>query len=325
VQNLLPWRPKPKDDELFSSWLLRVATGNSPKLHTFCHIVWPNRQLWNRDLDAMAPSDVVQTLASLTGTSATRARETTLPSLEGTLYERVSVNNASRWVLPLGVYHRTRRRAGQQWCGECLRADPQPYYRKNWRLAISSTCSRHGLVLADRCIECASPAVPHRGDDPNCHVCGSDRRFYPHLLARSEALQFEHNLRSILAGRARPPATLKHLYPVAFFNLVRQVLSIVTANPRAQRLRDVVCKHHGGDPRPALFETKLCAPELLSSADRHRMMAMVAHLLDGWPYKFAALSAEAGMWRSWAMRGNQDAIPYEYVSVAQRYLGGGQI
>ena len=318
----MPWRPKPRDDELLSSWLRRVAQGNSPKLHTFCHLIWPGKQLWNRDLDALAPQDVGERLASLTGTAVELARATTLPSLAGILYERVRVQNVSRWILPLGVYHRTRRRAGQQWCAGCLKGDQRPYYRKNWRLAISSTCSRHGVVLADRCIECAAPAVPHRGVDPSCHLCGCDRRLYPHGLADPQVLQLEHMLRSIIAGLAQPPGTLRSIYPLAFFNLVRQVLSIVTANPRADRLRETVCRHAGGDPRPPRFESKLSAPELLSTDDRHRMMGIVARLLDGWPYKFAALCADAGMWRSWAMRGDQNGIPFAYGAVVDTYLNG---
>ncbi|WP_341536102.1 TniQ family protein [Aeromonas veronii] len=38
---LWPWRPRPQADELLSSWLRRIALGNSAKLHSFCHAVWP--------------------------------------------------------------------------------------------------------------------------------------------------------------------------------------------------------------------------------------------------------------------------------------------
>jgi len=229
----------------------------------------------------MAPRDVVNDLARLTGTGENEAWATTLYSLEGILYERIRITNASRWILPLGIYHRTRRRGGQQWCAICLSTDRQAYYRKNWRLAIVSTCSKHGIVLADRCIDCGSSAVPHQGLDPCCHVCGSDRRSYPHVIADSKALQLEHNFREILAGRAHPPEACSNIYPLAFFNLVRQILSIVTANPRAQRLRETVCRHNGGDPSEPTFEGIISAPEFLSSSERHRMMAIVAQLLDG--------------------------------------------
>ena len=48
---LWPWRPRPQADELLSSWLRRIALGNSAKLHSFCHAVWPGLQIWNRDID----------------------------------------------------------------------------------------------------------------------------------------------------------------------------------------------------------------------------------------------------------------------------------
>jgi len=317
---LLPWRPKPEPDEILSSWLRRVALGNSPKLHSFCHFIWPSRQLWTRDLDAVADIGFVRELASLTGCSLEQAWQTSLHSFSGVVFERVQVTGATRWVLPLGVYHRTRRRSGQQWCPECLAGDEEPYHRRDWRMAYSTTCSRHGTVLMDRCVECGSPAVPHRTEALECHVCGADPRAHHSRTADAAVLQLEHSIRAIAKGVSWPGRDFNCNHPLAYFALVRQVLSVVTANPRAARLREVTCKHYGGDPRPPVFTSKALVPENLAVGERHRMMAIVAKLLRGWPFIFVAMCAEAGVWWSWAMRGERASIPYAYTNVARWYL-----
>ena len=301
-----------------------MAVGNTGKVQTFSHLLWPGLQIWNRDLDALAPAIVVADLARVTGTSNTQAEATSFRGLNGILYENVRNNGTSKWVLPLGIYHRTRRLYGQQWCPHCLADDSQPYYRLDWRLAISSSCSRHGAILLDRCPECQSSVVPHRGDDPFCHVCKLDRRTVSTVIADSLVLQLEHRLRKVAFARAAPPGVFLELHPLAYFGLVRQVLGIVTSNPRAQRLRDQVCRATGRDPLPPLFLTKSRTPEALSTADRHRMMSITASLMQRWPFSFVGPCAEAGMWRTWAIRGDQTRLPYVYDQAVTTYLSAGQ-
>lgn len=227
TSRLLPWRPRPEPDELLSSWLARVARGNSGKLHTFCHAVWPGLQIWNRDIDAVAPALLLAELGRRTGVDASRIDQTTLRSLEGVLFEDLQVVGPTQWVRPLGVFHRTRRRGGQQWCPLCLAADQEPYYRRRWRLAIASTCPCHGLVLADTCHDCGAPAVPHRGEDPMCHLCKADRRDHPFLSADSQALQLEWRMAKMLEADPALLSPLEELHPLAYFGLFRQVMTVI--------------------------------------------------------------------------------------------------
>ncbi len=246
--------------------------------------------------------------------------KTTLRAFEGVVFEEVRVKVATRWVLPLGVYHRTRRLGGQQWCPRCLGEDAHPYYRLDWRLAFSTSCSKHGVILHDRCASCGDPAVPHRGVDPQCHRCGFDRREARTTVADSRALQLEHAMRGVAYGIGTPPQPLRDLHPLAYFDLIRQVLSIVSSNPRSLRLRETVCRYLGGDPSPPSLSTKSAAFENLSTADRHRMVAIGARLLEGWPFNFIGFCAEAGMWKSWAMRGDQRHIPFAYAQAVATLL-----
>ena len=70
---LWPWRPRPQADELLSSWLRRIALGNSAKLHSFCHAVWPGLQIWNRDIDGLAPPRLMEGLVAHPSASSVRA------------------------------------------------------------------------------------------------------------------------------------------------------------------------------------------------------------------------------------------------------------
>lgn len=312
-----PWRPEPLPDELLSSWLRRVALGNSPKVHTFCNAVWPGLQIWNRDIDGMAPEVLLEALALGTGQPTSRVRQTTFSSLEGVLFEHVRVTGPTQWVLPIGVYHRTRRRPGLQWCPSCLSADASPYYRLRWRLALASTCPQHGVVLVDRCHECSAPASPHRGADPLCDRCFADRREHPVVVADSWALQFEHRLAAQLDTSNVPWNDLEALHPLAYFGLVRQVLTAIGTGERSQRLRDEIARSWGGDPAP-MADTQV---EFMTTADRHRLIGLAARAMRGWPWLFVAHCADAGVWKSWAFGDRRyNRSPFAYADVVTRFL-----
>lgn len=311
----LPLLPEP--DELFSSWLRRVALANAPALHTFCNGYWRGVQLWNRDIDSMAPAVVVQGLAERTGVDVQRALKTTLPSFEGVLIEKVLVTSSTDWILTLGIYHRVRRNHGQQWCPVCLAADVEPYYRRRWRLALASTCPRHGILLADGCHECGAPAIPHRGADPFCHSCLADRRDHPRVIADSLALQFEYRLAQLLEPNAIPQDKLEELHPLAFYGLVRHVFNAVAHGERSQGLRDEIAKRWGGDPAPTVGHQL----EHMRTTERHRTMALVARAMRGWPWLFVAHCADAGVWKSWAWGDRRKGrAVFAYADVVEWYL-----
>ena len=111
-RGLWPYHAKPRPDELLSSWLVRLAAGNGLKLHTFSAMAWPGVSLWNRDLDSLAPACVLDVLAARTATAVSTVQETTLRALTGRLFEEHNPNGMTAWVLPIGVYHRTRHRFG---------------------------------------------------------------------------------------------------------------------------------------------------------------------------------------------------------------------
>src|SRR5579885_3360613 len=158
---LLPIHLKPQADELLSSWLMRLSHANGFLPHSFCHQFWPGRAVWNRDIDHLATPEIVHDLSRLTAVSIQRAEATTLRAYEGLVFENFILSGRTRWILPVGIWHRIHLRFGLQYCPECLASDATPYFRRHWRLAWVTCCLKHRKPLLDRCTECGKPVNFH--------------------------------------------------------------------------------------------------------------------------------------------------------------------
>lgn len=190
-RQLWPIRYKPQPDELLSCWLIRLAHGHGLKVQTFSNLLFGHRrQVWNRDVDRLGPSWLIEELSHRTGTPLLVAEGTCLRTLEGQLFTQFKLSGALPWVLTMGIYHRKRSAYGQQVCPLCLDGDEVPYYRRAWRLAFMTICPTHQVMLHDRCPQCESPLSFHRAemgrggvDDAlemtMCHACGMDLRQSP--------------------------------------------------------------------------------------------------------------------------------------------------
>lgn len=181
---LWPVRYKPYPDELLTSWLVRLAWGHGLKVQTFCNQVFGGqRQVWNRDVDRLAPDWLVDALADRTGTPRHVAYDTTLRAYEGVLYPKFRAAGTLPWIQTLMMYHRRRQGYGLQFCPACLAEDEKAYFRKSWRVSFNTICVRHRLMLHDRCPGCGVPVMFHRlemghgsvfevGSIGDCHACG---------------------------------------------------------------------------------------------------------------------------------------------------------
>jgi hypothetical protein len=188
---LWPIRYKPLPDELLSCWLVRLAHGHGLKVQTFCNLIFGTRyQVWNRDIDRLAPTWLVDELCRRTGTPQEIAWRTTVRKYEGVLYRKFRNAGALNWILVLKMYHRKRNGFGLQFCPTCLSEDKVPYFRTHWRVAFNTLCIRHRTMLLDRCPGCGIAIAVHRLDMVKqdaidvpplsfCHGCGHDLRNSP--------------------------------------------------------------------------------------------------------------------------------------------------
>lgn len=152
---MLPIHPHPISGELLSSWMTRLAIQNNFYLHEFYKTVMGiESALFTRDIDRLNVPGLVACLSKNTGLKEACIESCTLRSFSGILFESVNQNSHSRWILPQGIYHRTRKLKGLQYCPHCLAEDSVRYFRASWRLSFVTICSKHHCLLLDTCLSC---------------------------------------------------------------------------------------------------------------------------------------------------------------------------
>lgn len=314
-------RPKPKPHEALSSWLVRIAAANGQRLHSFTTDHWPGLALWTRDIDHLAPSSVLETLAKRTATTLSDARATTFSQYGGILFEGDDPITHFSYVRPLGVFHRLRRAFGQQFCPACLATDPQPYFRLTWRLSLFPVCTHHGKILLDRCGKCGQPVLPHRGGIATCHSCHTPLGEMTQCDADAMVLAFQSINAAILAGHPVAwPWPLLGLHPLLYFRLIMCLASTLLLGKRRDAFRTHVSAFLR-EPLPQLAHDRKVELRFLPPEMAHDALRGVAALLVGWPARFVGAAQEAGLWYSWAQKDLEPSrVPYAYINPVRTYL-----
>jgi hypothetical protein len=331
---LWPVHPHRLEDELLSNWIVRTAHANRIKLQTFTTLgLGSEAALWNRDVDRSASDSLLDQLAAQTGSTVGELRGGMLSAYEGTLFEEHNALGNTKWILPLGIYHRTRRSYGVQFCSQCLFFDPVPYFRRSWRLAFSTFCDRHGIMLHDRCPACRAPVVVFRndlgrrsdyriGDHTSCWQCGFDLRRAPaygpsgpdgkSIMALRSLATF-HGLGWWFQGDVGIP--YGHLYFDALHHLV-----MFLASALGRRLLVFTERETGWHAAIGDQTARTCF-ERRSVGARHELLVSALWLLDDWPDRFVRGAKAAGLSQSRILRG--ESLPFWFESEIRLNLGAG--
>lgn len=287
-------------------------------LHTFCHLNWPHKQIWTRDIDKCANAEFIGSVSMKTGTPIDIALQTSLRAYEGFVFENLCSNGNSKWVRPLGVYHRTRKRFGQQWCPECLSTDKRPYFRKAWRMSFIATCSAHGILLADRCHECSAPCTPHRGHFLECHQCEVDIRQHPRVIGESVALQAEYRLKRLARTGLYDIWRSTFTHSIAYFDTWYRLMGLIAYGKRAPHLRELIAKTYGGDPS-GITSVRPQQLDMLSSKDMHKIHGLVARMMEGYPFRLVGLCAETSNWSTQLLK-DMKPTRFDFLLPVKTYL-----
>ena len=285
---LWPVHPAPQDDELLSSWMIRLAHGNGFKVQVFyAEELGSDAALWNRDIDRCARNDLIERLADRTGRTRGDVERLTLRSLEGVLAEDLRAQQPP-WVLSLGAYHRTRRRPSMMFCPQCLRGDAEPYLRKAWRLACMTCCTLHGSSLLDRCPSCGAYLQAHRIDMVHrsalargvslatCHRCRADLRRSQVQPGADQVLALQRFLEAAVATGYADFAGNPSRHSLSFFGglhrMVRGLLMSKVRGTQEGRLFSDIPKHQPFEWLPVDART--------------RVMGVAARAIEAWPREF---------------------------------------
>lgn len=327
----LPIHPQPYPDELFTHWFFRLAHKNHLKAQTLADYAFGRySSFWARDQDKLASPLVIHRLAELTGQLPDDIHTLTLAAYEGKVYASHNARGHNRWILPLGIYHRTWRRFGLQYCPLCLFWDAEPYFRRQWRLALSTVCEKHGVLMHDRCYRCGAPVTFFRNDlghrarhsfrsSATCDACGADLSRAPaydppgpdgRTLAILRSFSNALTLGWWWAGSETIP--FGHL----FFDVLHHLATLL-ASQRGRKLLKEIERRIGQSPfqgrgfRPKVFE-------LRPFEERHWLLLMALWLLQDWPDRFVETCQAARMWQSWLLAG--ESLPWWFVRVLKERL-----
>ncbi|WP_019012172.1 TniQ family protein [Deinococcus aquatilis] len=150
----LPAFPPPREDELLTSFLIRLALANALR-PTRLPPLLGLPTLWRRDPDRNATSAGLKVLAAATGLPQARLEETTLRPLMGRLHGEADPNALNRFLLHVDRHTRAAGARGHPVCPHCL-AEGGVLVRA-WRLTTTVMCERHGTPLVDHCARCSAP------------------------------------------------------------------------------------------------------------------------------------------------------------------------
>lgn len=128
---LWPIHLKPRQGELLSSWMIRLAHGHGYKTEKMCRMLFGRQHaIWCRDIDRLAPEWVISKMSLVTGASLDRTVQSTLSEYSGIVAEEINSNGNRSWIVPSHIYHRQRTRPGLMYCPICLKRDDDvPFFR----------------------------------------------------------------------------------------------------------------------------------------------------------------------------------------------------
>jgi hypothetical protein len=287
TSSLWPIRYKPLPDELLSNWIVRLAHGHGLKVQTFCNLIFGNKlQIWNRDIDRTAPTWLLDELSYRTGTSAETTWSTTLRSYEGLLFRKFRLSSNVQWILAFQLYHRKPEGHGLQFCPACLREDAIPYFRKCWRVAFNTVCTRHRTMMHDRCPRCSSGVAVHRVDMRNphtlesaplsyCHSCGFDLRDAPDVVT----VTYDPQAFELLLSASLPleSSGVNSEWDLGRYCVMHQLTSLMISVCKHVSLREFVLGKLGISDVP-LRRGRLPI-ETRSITERHHVLQLTAWLL----------------------------------------------
>lgn len=322
---LWPIHLKPQSDELLSSWIVRLSHAHGYKTQTMCSILFGrNSAIWNRDIDRLASQEVAEVLIRITGATIDQFAGTTLRGYEGTLFEQHNPNGMNRWIVPLGIFHRSRKHPGLMFCPQCLREDVEPYFRRRWRLAFSVVCTKHKCNLLDACPKCNAPVEPHRVDmqtrtcfthsglDVHCWKCGFDLRDDMDTDAPSDSLtQLQELLDGTLDRGYVDWASNPSMHSLVFFGGLRALIAGISSRQTQERLTGSLKLI--GWPRTGL--------EMASLPMRRQLFKMLDTVLDGWPTNFVGLVRDHQL-RYSDLKGDSEQRAFWYEDVIRREAFG---
>lgn len=302
TDTLLPIRPAPKPDELFSSWLIRLSAAYGLKTRVLCGMLVRREVEFTTDLDGSTGETLQRAAAARTGLDPdTLMASHTLTGFGERLFPALNSAKGTCWVLPLGTF--AQPRPSIQYCPDCLREAPA-YFRRVWRLSLFGVCPAHGAGLRHVCPSCCAAIHPiknvvrHGSEHPTlCWRCEADLRRSPTCPAAEEDARLGRKFwRALQDGVLTEDAPAGVTAPAYFAGLALVCARLMNRPTRLDRWRRLAAESAGVGtlPPPVARHISTSFDTLPDPASRRAVLRTADWLLGEWPERFLKVAREAG-------------------------------
>ncbi len=291
-----PIRPRLQKGEGLASWWLRISGEFGLRPEAFCRLVLQRRPLYAPDPVRASEHSILDKLCAATGTDRREASSSALSWYVGRAFWRMSASVKAAWVLPMGKTYERNRAPGAPFCPLCLITESIPTFQRDWRLAISSCCLQHNVLLEDRCKWCGAPAAPFhavlKGHRVHlCWACGAQLGHDGTTPADASVVQLQSWLQQTLEAGWIALSDTQYLPGPAAFEIVHRLMSgIAIRDHHAAGQTDWAVQAVKAAELPALLRAtssggsaSSAIPSSLRPGERHRLLRGVADLLADGP------------------------------------------
>lgn len=277
VEPQLPIYVAPMADEVFLSWLLRLAGRLNVSMRTLTRDSFGIQQFLKRSHWRARPHPWLLTrISQKTGVSVRRLREMTF------IDWHTSPSNDDANSRFSGRYFYGPRREGVRFavCGQCLHEDAQPYIRLHWLIGWVAMCPVHVTTLMTRCPGCKralrapSLGVESRVSFARCVHCSAWLVGGKTTPADESALRLQITL---LTARRHGGVQIQGIGAMTWIELVALLDALLRMMWKPVGLPYWLEDWHIGAELPPL-RTAQCWD------GRYGSLLLLAWLLDGWPH-----------------------------------------
>ncbi|WP_339434276.1 TniQ family protein [Pseudomonas sp. EA_65y_Pfl2_P78] len=282
-------------DELFSSWLARVALAHGYSPTSLAAVVWPTLRIWTQDFDRGGELSRLEKISAYVGIPATQLQLSTLrQAAQLLLGGHTEQPGVWPWLLVLGCRNKFHA-GGLQCCPECF-SHGNPYYRIQWRLAWHTCCEIHEISLIDCCYQCGAPLQPGLLKAGNllrqCHACGSELAACARTAPLSGALAIQKYADQMIGSSGLFGDVALDF--TQWMRIARAMVSLLQVAAR-QRSKSILqlCECLGVDAvslTPALLVLPL---EYLAQPERARLLAGAWAMMVAGPDRFMSEACRA--------------------------------
>jgi len=227
--------PIPLQDEILSSWIVRVAYAHKTHPHTFVnqYLNYRPYSFFLSECDLTLDEAMINTIDEKCRYNID-VRSLMLTTYGGYIQENIYDNNPTIFF------------AHQKYCPVCLREDKVPYFRKKWRVVFYNICHKHSCYLYEHCPSCKSKldiSKMHNNKLPYtyCHKCGFELkrgRKLSVLKSYISSLEYQNKIFKIIHdGYIQLDRT--PVYSFLFFEVFSKLSKLILLN----RKHEFINKH----------------------------------------------------------------------------------